>query len=42
MLERNIVYIAKWFFDSDYVSIAINMIQKVIRIVREKKMGNIW
>ena len=39
MLESNIVYIAKWFFDSDYVSVAINIIQKVIQIIREKKNG---
>ena len=33
MLGRDIVYIANWFFDSDYMSVAINVLQKFIQII---------
>ena len=36
MLQYNILYIANWYFGSDYMSIASNMLQKVIQIVLRK------
>ena len=36
MLGRNLVYIANRFFRSDYMSIALNVLQKVIQIVLRK------
>ena len=35
-LKFNIVYIANWYFGSDYVSVASNALQKVIQIVLRK------
>ena len=37
MLECNISYIANWYFDSDYMYIASNALQKVIQIVLREK-----
>ena len=37
MLECDISYRANWYFDSDYMSIAGNALQKVIQIVLRKR-----
>ena len=41
MLGRNIVYTAKCFFGSNYMSIAINALQKGIQIVLGKKTSKL-
>ena len=37
MLERNIAYIANWYFGSEYMSVASKALQKVVEIVLRKR-----